>query len=180
MNKIKVIAGDICTVDTGVIVHGCNAQGVMGSGVAKAIRSKYPQVFEDYKNHEQAYGYELGDIVSTQIIDKEEDIDIVIVSAITQLQYGKDKRRYVNYEALAVVFESIENIAKHFGHTQVHFPLIGCGLGGGSWEVVSAIIEASAPNIDKFLWVDSATSDIVYVKKHPVVKPRQGILRSVE
>ena len=56
MNKIKVKLGDICSVNSGIIVHGCNAQGVMGSGVAKAIRLKYPQVFEDYKNFKNQFG----------------------------------------------------------------------------------------------------------------------------
>ena len=68
MNKIKVKLGDICSVNSGIIVHGCNAQGVMGSGVAKAIRLKYPQVFEDYKNFKNQFGLELGDYIPTQII----------------------------------------------------------------------------------------------------------------
>lgn len=153
MNKIKVKLGDICSVNSGIIVHGCNAQGVMGSGVAKAIRSKYPQVFEDYKNFKNQFGLELGDCVPTQVIDKEADVDIVIISAITQQFYGRDSQRYVDYEVVAGFFEGIEDTAKYFGHTEIHFPLIGCGLGGGKWSVISNIIEESAPNIDKYLWI---------------------------
>ena len=166
MNKIQTKVGDICSVNSGVVVHGCNAQGVMGSGVAKAIRSKYPQVFEDYKNFKNQFSLELGDCVPTQIIDKEEGLDIVIVSAITQQFYGRDNRRYTNYEAIANIFEGIEDIAKHFGHTEIHFPLIGCGLGGGKWSIISNIIEESAPNIDKYLWIRGEDAEVTLGPKY--------------
>jgi O-acetyl-ADP-ribose deacetylase (regulator of RNase III) len=166
MNKIKIKLGDICSVNSGIIIHGCNAQGVMGSGVAKAIRLKYPQVFEDYKNFKNQFGLELGDCVPTQIIDKESDVDVVIISAITQQFYGRDNRRYVDYDAVARVFEGIEDTAKYFGHTEVHFPLIGCGLGGGKWSIISNIIEESAPNIDKYLWIRGEDAEVTIGPKY--------------
>ncbi len=38
----KYVSGDIRCVSSGIIVHGCNAQGVMGSGVALALRTTWP------------------------------------------------------------------------------------------------------------------------------------------
>ena len=37
-------------VTTGCIIHQVNAQGVMGSGIAWAIRERYPQVWTDYSS----------------------------------------------------------------------------------------------------------------------------------
>jgi len=34
--------GDLVMAVEPIIIHGCNAKGVMGSGVAKAIRAYYP------------------------------------------------------------------------------------------------------------------------------------------
>ena len=48
MSKIEYIRGDIITSLDDHIVHGCNAQGVMGSGVAKALRDEWPQIFKPY------------------------------------------------------------------------------------------------------------------------------------
>jgi O-acetyl-ADP-ribose deacetylase (regulator of RNase III) len=39
----EVVFGNIVDLSRGFIVHGCNAQGAMNFGVAKAIRDKYPR-----------------------------------------------------------------------------------------------------------------------------------------
>lgn len=39
---IEYRKGNLLDITSGVIVHGCNMRGVMGSGVALAIRNKYP------------------------------------------------------------------------------------------------------------------------------------------
>lgn len=46
---IRVIDGDLFTTDARFIVHQVNCKGVMGSGVAKQVRNKYPHVFVEYK-----------------------------------------------------------------------------------------------------------------------------------
>ena len=38
--KFEYKTGDLLAVPSGHIVHGCNAQGAMGAGVALAIRNK--------------------------------------------------------------------------------------------------------------------------------------------
>lgn len=48
-NLVTYIVMDITTATRGIVVHGVNCQGVMGSGVALAIRTKWPQIFESYK-----------------------------------------------------------------------------------------------------------------------------------
>lgn len=42
--------GNVLDTTDRYIVHGCNSRKVMGSGVALAIRQKYPKAYEDYKN----------------------------------------------------------------------------------------------------------------------------------
>ena len=38
---MKIVVSDLLDIEQGMIVHGCNAQGVMGAGVADQIRRKY-------------------------------------------------------------------------------------------------------------------------------------------
>lgn len=38
---IKYIKGSLLDTDAKIIVHGCNCQGVMGSGVAKQLKKNY-------------------------------------------------------------------------------------------------------------------------------------------
>ncbi len=58
--KIVTKTGNLMDVTEGHIVHGCNAQGVMGSGVALAVKNKYPGAFDDYRAIYEDEGLELG------------------------------------------------------------------------------------------------------------------------
>ena len=46
---IKYKIGDLLTAPQKCIAHQVNCQGVMGSGVAKAIRNEYPKVYKEYR-----------------------------------------------------------------------------------------------------------------------------------
>jgi len=145
---IEYIKGDVTLAESGVIVHGCNAQGVMKSGVAKAIKEKFPEAYDAYMTkHKSEDGLVLGEnihAVSKSLID---DKIIVVTNAITQEFYGKDNKRYVDYDAIR---SCMRNIAFSFdGMTStVAMPKIGSGLGGGDWKTISAIIEEELSNYD--------------------------------
>ena len=131
--KIEYIKGDLMTTDTRHIIHGCNAQGVMGSGVAKLIRDKYPSAYADYNDVYNNKGLELGEIVVSVQNDGK-----VIHNAITQKNFGRDASVvYVSYWAIAEVFRKIDS----FGVKEIAMPMIGAGLANGDWNVISAIIE---------------------------------------
>ena len=120
---------DITKVDRGIIVHGCNAQGVMGSGVAKQLRAKYPQIFEDYVAHLELCKIEdvpvLGFVSYTQVSK-----ELYIANAITQEFYGRDGKQYVDYSALLYALSRTARYATD-AQLPVHLPyIIGAGLGG--------------------------------------------------
>ena len=133
---IKYHNGDITTVESGIIVHQVNCQGVMGSGVAKAIRNKYPFVYESYNYMCKSYSeeYLLG---KANIVPVSNDLEVI--NLFGQLNYGKDGKRYTSYDALDNAFNEISNVY-HGDIFDFHFPLIGCGLGGGNWNIVYNII----------------------------------------
>ena len=140
---MKYVKGDILTVKSGLIIHGANAQGVMGSGVAKVLRDKYPEIFKVYKE-DLDYGMGLGNVSWCHLyVGQEEQRNLHIASAITQEYYGGDGKKYVSYDAIDDAFNEIFGCAKEWD-TTVCLPLIGCGLGGGNWSVVEAIILSAA------------------------------------
>lgn len=142
---IKVNKGNLLDVTSGIILHGCNAKSVMGSGVALAIKQKYPQVYGDYMQ-EQLY---LGKIIRTWV-----DEELMIISGITQENYGRDGKRYVNYTAIVSVFTKALSKASAYDYA-LHFPLIGAGLGGGDWNIIEQLINDCDPydKVSKNLWV---------------------------
>lgn len=133
--------GNLLDVTEGIIVHGCNRQGVMGSGVAKAVKDKYPGAFYQYVkdlNDWRNVGYTgMGMISWYEVNDK-----LRIASGITQKTYGRSATfRFVSYDALDDVFKRVSAIAREEQVT-VHIPLIGAGLGNGDWEVIETIISS--------------------------------------
>ena len=138
---------DITKVRSGIIVHGCNAQGVMGSGVAKQLRATYPDIFTDYceliANFNRVGMSALGKVAWSDITT-----DLVVANAITQCFYGQDGKKYVSYDALDAAFASIASFAKVTEST-IHIPfLIGAGLGGGNANIIQRIIEEHTQDLE--------------------------------
>lgn len=148
---MKIIYDDILKQTRGIIVHGMNCQGVMGSGIAKNIRQLYPQVYDDYcdfilKHKNQKI---LGQILISIIKD-----DLFIVSAFTQEFYGRDKNKiYVDYNAIKSAFNKINKLAKET-KLPILFPMIGAGLANGDFSIISKIIEEEIDiNIENCLYI---------------------------
>lgn len=151
--------GDITTVTSGLIVQGCNSQGKMNSGVAKAIREKFPDNFTTYENAWKEDGLKLGQVV----VHIEPASGLFICNAIVQTYFGKDGRKYVSYEALQKAFKEVAKTASRY-RLAVHYPLIGAGLGGGDWGIIQAIIDSVFdihPAVQRTLWIQEqcATSN---------------------
>jgi O-acetyl-ADP-ribose deacetylase (regulator of RNase III) len=138
-----------------IIVHGCNAQGVMGSGFAKQVAERYPACVETYRQQLHYLKQALPDSVLGQCIQYWAAPYLVIVNAITQRDFGRDpNRRYVNYEAVATAFDQLRDMPG-LQHGTIHYPQIGAGLGGGDWAIISEIISSrlDPAGITHVLWL---------------------------
>ena len=161
---MKHIKGDIFTTDADAILHQVNCQGVMGAGLAKQIKEKYPTVFKYYKARCDAdkearkrlvlsksnllglaqicykEDYRVGQVEDTQ----------VIVNCFAQDRYGRDGRCYTDYAALKKCFEYVN---QRFAGKKVAIPyLMGCGLAGGDWKIVSELIKNTLVDCDVTLY----------------------------
>lgn len=125
---------NILDVKEGVIFHGVNCKGVMGSGLAIQIREAYPVVFEKYREFLKETGGKLG---AVQIVQVSETLQVGNI--FSQSNYGRVKEiRYVSYDALDNAFRSIK--ASFGKDVPLYFPLIGAGLANGNWEVIFQMI----------------------------------------
>jgi O-acetyl-ADP-ribose deacetylase (regulator of RNase III) len=151
--------GDLVNnVEEGIIIHGCNAQGVMGSGIALQIRNKYPDCYLGYKNTLVEFKKSGIDPMGL-VIPYHNGRNLIICNGITQDGFGRaDGKRYVNYEAVLKVFEQSAQMAIT-NNAAIHYPQIGAGLGQGDWSVISDIIETvfqPYPEIERTLWIYQA------------------------
>lgn len=137
---ITYIRGDLLSVTSGHIVHGCNAQGVMGSGVALAIATKWPEVYEKYKLEHATRRMYLGSAHSVEISDRPH---LLVWNAITQEYFGRTNKRYVSYDAIESSLSKINTSVielKDVIQPVINIPKIGAGLGGGNWSIIEKII----------------------------------------
>lgn len=139
-------------VTRGIIAHQVNAQGVMGGGIAKSIREKWPRVWDEYSKvvkpnqPDRGFGY-MGMVIYVEV-----EPDLWVANIVGQQFYGRDPMYlYTSYEALEMGFHSVKNFALNHD-LDVHYPLIGCGLGNGDWTKVSQIICDRLGTITHTLW----------------------------
>lgn len=142
--SISFINKDLLESDCDYICHQVNCMGVMGSGLAKQIREKYPKVYKAYKEWHKIYQEEndysmpsyqemLGEIL---IVDCDK---YKIINMAAQYNYGYNGARYTSYDAFWNCLWSIRlSIPKG---SSIGFPYkIGCGLGGANWNVIRMMI----------------------------------------
>jgi O-acetyl-ADP-ribose deacetylase (regulator of RNase III) len=135
MAKLIYRKGDLLAAPEPIIAHGCNAQGVMGAGVAALIRKRWPKAYEAYRNRYEEHGLTPGEIVVADVDGK------AIANAVTQATQGMEPIRYVSYDALADCMAKIARYAMEHGHAAVAMPRIGAGLANGDWAIIERIIE---------------------------------------
>lgn len=160
--------GDLLdNVERGFIIHGCNAQGKMGSGIALSIRKKWPEVYEAYerqyrKGHthhltgKHVPELELGTNIAVKVSP-----EIVVINAITQRYYrghqmaSSNVQQFVDYVAIASCFHDILRIKQEFSYISptLHFPKIGAGLANGNWDIIVRLIEYNLRSMNKTLWI---------------------------
>lgn len=138
---VNIIKGDLLAATEDVICHQVNCQGVMGSGVAKAIREKWPEVYKAYHAHVLIHTSDIlgSDILGTNLLVPIENHHRAIINMFAQDLYGYDGNRYTSYDAFYSCLEDIkENVSSH---CSIAFPYkIGSDRGGASWDVIYAMI----------------------------------------
>lgn len=120
-----------------IIAHQVNCRGVMGSGVAKALRNKYPGIFFSYKKYCNSMGAELlGKIQMLTMSNGKK-----ICNIFGQDGYGYDKQ-YTDTKALSECIYKLYKYAKDNNLDSVAMPYkIGCGRGGANWQEVYNILD---------------------------------------
>ena len=124
------------------IAHGCNAQGVMGAGIALQVKQRYSSAYSDYVDFCTSYRRKcLGLVCASKVVNGP-----MIYNCITQEYYGSDGKQYANLDAIRGCFEFINRVIPP-GST-LAMPKIGTGYGGLRWEAVEEILKNTVTNFN--------------------------------
>lgn len=140
----EIIKGDLFdpTHDFDALAQGVNTYGVMGAGIAVPFRTKWPEMYEDYKTMCEKWGPSLGGLIH---IWSEEwtaeaapnpdpsvrapvlviDTGMTIYNLFSQIKPGADGDYELLKKATILMKQHAEETVERVG-----LPWIGCGIAG--------------------------------------------------
>jgi O-acetyl-ADP-ribose deacetylase (regulator of RNase III) len=129
------------------IAHQANCQNTMGSGVAKALRAAFPEIYEaDCQTVKGDYS-KLGSLSWT--INEYG----MLFNLYGQFNYGYDGEQYTDLEALESSFNIMNMFLDAASVTKVGLPKIGAGRGGADWDDIEDIIIRTLPDKDVTVYI---------------------------
>ena len=151
--ELTVLHMNILNVPNGIICHQVNCQGVMGAGIAKQIRDKWPHVYATYRKAFERGELRLGNVIISRTREGawfpgEEPI---VANLCGQDRYGRDKK-YTDYIGLR---KALQKLAKWREYHEdltgsllpIYFPHgMGCNNAGGDWYLVHCMIKDIFPD----------------------------------
>lgn len=179
----------------GIICQQVNCCGVMNAGLAKVIKTQYPQVeeaFNDYyhtstNSQNRNYKCHFNQLGSFQLVALDKpfqptgnvgnaditDSGLYVANIYSQDFYGNPSKTGKVYTKLGSLINSIKTIAA-FSSLPVYVPFhIGCGFGGEKWENIQQELQALVSDgYDNIYLIDTYSNEIEKVQS-PVLEERE-------
>lgn len=147
-NKLnaELYNGDLLDAPVDFIFHVTNCMGVMGAGIARSIKYKWPKVYDEYKVYLKTNtpSKSLGTYQTVDITDYAHTYTSQVVNVFGEYNFSKSKR-VIEYDKVLNALESFckDYLDNYTGEKKIvlGFPyLFGCGLAGGDWRIMKQII----------------------------------------
>lgn len=111
--------------------HGVNCMGVMGAGIAKDVKARFPNNYKVYRDNCNTGMFKPGHMTVLK------ENDVTIYNLATQFMTGAD----AHLENVRVCARGMATHAKMFNVPLVKTVRLGCGIGGLDWENVRPVLE---------------------------------------
>ena len=147
---IEYLDGDALTVNAKVIMHQTNCKGVMGAGIALQIKKRYPEVYREYKAVCKSVTDSKELLGECQIIKTYSDR--FVANLFGEDAFYPKGVRHTDYDALEKSLKSLKEWMIENEIKTVSCPdMIGCGLAGGSRDIVLNILKNLFEKEDKIV-----------------------------
>ncbi|MGI8648616.1 MAG: Appr-1-p processing protein [Acidimicrobiales bacterium] len=122
-----------------VVAHICNDIGAWGKGFVLALSKRWTEpeaVYRRWFADRATNDFRLG---SVRLVQVEPDIWVANIIGQRGIRRGSGGPP-VRYDAIEEALSTVADQARTAG-ASVHMPRIGCGLAGGDWKIIAAIVE---------------------------------------
>ena len=159
---MKLIFGNLLDIDEGIILHQCNTQAMMGKGIASFLIKKYPDLQKAARQHVGMADMMEQDVFGTVFFYLATD-KLTIGNCFSEVGMCSNRKPgdppNTSYDALIKCFNIVKESNTELRDVYVPFK-VGCGLAGGSWGLVSEILNdydftVVARNSDYEEWINN-------------------------
>ena len=136
---------DIFEVEAEALVNPVNCVGVMGRGLARQFRHRFPQCFQDYVRACRDGSLRPG---SVHVHPTQRKHPPLVVINLPTKDHWRDPSQ-LSYIIFGVA--ALADALERYQIKSVAIPPLGCGLGGLDWDDVRPVIEdglASLANVE--------------------------------
>ncbi len=128
---ITYIEGDLFSSPAQVIVNTVNTVGVMGKGIALEFKSRYPEMFDSYREMCDQKLLTVGKLMLYRAPDH-------------WILLFPTKENWRNPSKISYIEAGLQHFVQVYANKSINsiaFPRLGCGNGGLAWEDVKPIME---------------------------------------
>jgi len=135
---IQLKSGNLLDSKCDILVNTVNCVGVMGAGIAKSFKDKYPRMFKQYK-----LDCEQGRYKPSTLIEYNETDGKIILNFAT-------KDHWMESSNIRWIVAGLDNLNKYLNGTtySIAIPALGCNNGGLDWNVVKELIYSKLDNLN--------------------------------
>lgn len=133
-----------------ILMHGCNAQGVWGRGIAAEFKKRFPKSYFQYTDLCNLYkrnqpGY--GAVGMTLVLEKEHGYNVACV--VTSFDYGDiDPERQILLQTVMALEDFCLTWEVETGGTAIYCNKFNSGLFAVPWEKTEYILNYFAEKYD--------------------------------
>jgi hypothetical protein len=133
------------------IIHICNDIGMWGAGFTKSLSKQFPQAEELYKQRYSENDIKRKCLGAIQFVNISDEIKIInmIAQKGVRTSWNPIPIDYVALKECLIKVSMIQAYPEYYPigdsdiEYSVHMPRIGCGLAGGSWDIIEPMIQKS-------------------------------------
>lgn len=139
---IKEVTGDILLSKADLLAHGISAQDPFDSGLALALRERWPSLVKDYRHYAHSKAIEAGQIWTWAGVQEGGGVRR-IANLVTQDTLGQGPSAKPGKATLENVRHALQNLARlvrQEGIRSVALPRLATGVGGLEWAQVEPLV----------------------------------------
>lgn len=146
---VQIVSGDLFTDPAEAYVNAVNCVGVMGAGIAKRFKERFPDYYLDYHSKCLDGRLRVGtvDYYALSPLSNSAPPPLFIISFPTMLNPGEATQE----SELVAGLKSLTAFCDAYSVQHIAVPALGCGIGGFEFDRLTTLVEEAFEPQSKYI-----------------------------